>query len=144
MSDESKPQEWQLGQHILRVQPPDIVEIIFIGDVSGAEMEAMNEKPRAFLESGRYFSLLNLEQLGSLSAEAKQKIRAAPFSRGVAAFGASFQTRIMVSLLGKVYSMIKRGAIPPVLFVNTEQEAHAWIAERRKIPPQVEPEKAGK
>jgi hypothetical protein len=130
--NELQAQEWKVGQHSICFEPPDVVTIVFVGDVSGPEMSAINDKPRELFDKEEYFSILNLEKLGSFSAEAKQKIRESPLTKGVAAFGASFQTKIVISLLSKVYSMLYRGGAAPVFFAATGAEARAWIEARRQ------------
>jgi hypothetical protein len=132
MSDGMQAQEWHIRKHILRHQPPDLVVAVFVGDVTGedmAEMNAKNHQATNGLKS--WFVLLDFERLGSFSSEAKQRIRESPLASGSAAFGASNQTRIVMSLLSKVYSMVNRGA-SPVFFASSEGEARAWINERRK------------
>lgn len=133
MSDAAGVQEWHVGKHILRYEPPDVLVTVFVGDVSGADMaELSNLNRQKTSELKTWFALLDMGKLGAFSAEAKQLIRQAPLSNGNAAFGASTQMRLIVSMFAKIYSMIYRGAETPIFFAADEAAARAWLDSRRR------------
>jgi hypothetical protein len=131
MVDAEGTEEVPIGKHLFRFEPPDIFHIAFVGDVSGPEMAQIAENMRR-LPRGTFFVLANARAVGAFSNGAKKNIRDVPLSAGVSVFGASATTRVVLSLLNKVYMMVYLGADSPIAFHDGEEPARAWIEGRRR------------
>ena len=109
----------------------------FIGDIDGDEVRRIIRESRVFTVGERYvLTLLDLSQVKSISSEARKaavEIRGDVAARGTAIFGVSGHLRIVMSLLMRALQLLHQRADRPVLFFHTEEEARAWLAERRNV-----------
>jgi hypothetical protein len=126
--------EQHLGKHTLRFEPPDVYCITFVGDVSASEMIEYHAALTRFAEGKRWLLAVgDLSRTASFSAEARRElVHLPPFVRGVGTFGMSTQVRLAVSLVYKAFTLLRRNSDTTVAFVETEAEARAWVAERRR------------
>ena len=125
-----------MGPSIVRFEAPDIVHIKAIGDLS---LEAMDqllaEITRLTAGRGAYFVLSDISLIGKISPEARKRVSERVDTlqiRGGVAFGASFPQRVIVTLLARVLSLFGNLGERPLVIVETEAQARAWIDARRR------------
>lgn len=125
------------GKHCHRFEEPDIYHSRVDGDVSGPDMQRQID---GLVASSRtlqrpVFWLCDVRNMGLLTPEARRAAAAASSSevraahRGSAVFGASFGTRIMMTLLSRAVRVLHPNKLRPLVFATTEAEARAFIAE---------------
>ncbi len=119
----------RFGKHVIRFEPPDIFRIDLVGSVTDADMARIGEEFRR--ADGDFFMVIDAKEMGVFSGDAKKAIRDIPMSAGIAVFGAGAATRVVLSILNKVYMMVNRGANNPVEFCETEAQARAWVDRQR-------------
>ncbi len=128
-----------IGAHAIRAEPPDIFFLRIEGDMTGPEMERVLEEYDRFVAvHGRGFWLSDGSKMGDLSVEARKlaaRVRPAAGLAAAVVFGTSFRQRLMATLLVKTAALFRSPAeVIPVVFVQTEQEARAWIdGQRRRL-----------
>jgi hypothetical protein len=127
--------EKSLGRNRVRFEPPDLVIEELRGDVTGEDMTQVLDASKEWLDTGRdiYF-LVDLSEAGTLSREARDVVRTKrvrPNIRGAALFGASFQVRVVSSLVTRTLFLLDKVSYE-IKFLDTEAEARAWIATLRK------------
>lgn len=120
----------------VRFEPPDLCVSAFIGDTDAAEMRHMNEELRRLTEGlDHVFLLLDQTRAGSVTAEARKL--GVEGTKGIpvveaAAFGASFQVRVVITLVVRVLKLLRGEKRELIHFFATEAEARAYLAERRR------------
>jgi hypothetical protein len=128
MNTNGGKEELAIGAHIFRFEPPDLFVIDLIGDVSQGDMAAIGEGLRR--ATGPFLIIINAKKMGSFSADAKKAIRDIPMSAGIAVVGASQATKLVLSILNRVYIMVNFGSDNPVEFCETEAQARKWVDTR--------------
>lgn len=139
-ADDLDLESWQhTGGHAYRCEIAGIVFIRIGGNFADADAAAFF---RAFdrlcdtrgLE--RVFWLVDLGRLGTISPQARTRLARTPLRRenkGVVIFGASFQQRVIASLVDKATSLFQPNT-PPLVFFDAEADARAWIeGQKRKL-----------
>lgn len=129
MSDESEVQEFEVGRHKTRFEPPDLFFTTYIGDYSLDDIRghvALYQRAPS-----KFYLLLDVSQLGSFASDARKAIKEAPMASGVAIFGGSGKMQVIVSILGKVYSMVNMGKVE-IKFFGSEAEARQWLSQLRQ------------
>lgn len=127
------------GGSSARFEPPDLCLGTFVGEVSPEEMTALfGELERLSRGRSHVFTLGDLTRCGPLSAATRKAAAEGGkgmIVRGAAIFGASFAMRMFATLMAKTFDFINATSDKhvPMRFFNTEAEARAWLAERRKI-----------
>jgi hypothetical protein len=132
-------EELHFERHSIWIEPPDTVHLTWRGDFSGKAMDwFFDEIRRVGRTSPVVFVTVDQRQQGALTAAARQRAAAgAPefqhITRVVACFGMSPQIRVLINLVMKARSLIKRNETSRehVRFFDTEAEALAWLAEQR-------------
>lgn len=126
----------RIGQHILSFEPPDLILGVPNGDITASDLPGMI----AFVEHHAaglpyVLVLVDISELGEVSPDVRKASadlsKALPY-HGMAFYGASFQARLFVKLLWNVMNLFS-GRDNPAHFARTEEEARAWILERRKV-----------
>lgn len=129
-------EDWTFfGTHQHRFEPPDLYFVRTNGDVSGSDMLAQIEALRALapIVKQGIFWLTDVRNMGALTAEARRAAAAASSGelrtvlRGSAVFGASFGTRVVVTLLARAVRLLNPLKSRVLAFVETEAEARAFL-----------------
>lgn len=126
--------ETQIGAHSLRLEPPDLYLATFRGAVSGEEALAMARELDGFAQGKAYIlGITDTIHIGSVSPSARRALLAfTPLIRGTAYLGVGPALQVVISIIGRAYRLVHRGADHPFAFFDTQNAARAWIAERRK------------
>jgi hypothetical protein len=124
------------GPSVFRFEPPDVVYVETAGDITEEEMSALLREMGRLSEGREYFFLLDdISRIGKISPEARRRateeVDALPM-RGIAVFGAKFSQRVLATLLAKLLSLFGKFGDRPVVIVETEAQARAWIETRRR------------
>jgi hypothetical protein len=124
----------QVGAHTISFEAPVLLRIVVRGDVSSEDLRRLIAFTTAETRGCRAVLVMaDLRAMGSLSAEtrkvAAERVDEIPY-RGMAFHGASFQARIFAKLALSVMWLAGPGRNCPAVFVDTEEEARAWIARR--------------
>lgn len=120
----------------VRWEPPDILFAGATGDVSVEEARrAVAEIRPLLLDKPRVFFLVDIKRLGAMSSDARTAtmgVTKGTNVRGTAVFGATFQQRVVLTLIYKAAKLLnKYDDRNPLFFCDTEAQARAWIEERR-------------
>lgn len=129
MSDESEVLEVMVGTHKTRFEPPDLFVTKYIGDYALDDIRGHVELYQR--ATGKFYLLLDVSELGSFTSEARKAIKEAPMASGVAIFGGSGKMQLIVSILGKVYSMVNMGKVE-IKFFPSEADGRKWIDQLRQ------------
>jgi len=128
----------RIGRHATYFEQPDVIFMRLAGPVSEAEATEINVFHRAWGEQyPRVFYLLDLSELESIDPEGRKEasrtVRMLPLA-GVAAYGAPIKARVLAKLVFTAMNLFKASSADrfPIEFVDTEDEARAWIEERRR------------
>src|SRR5436305_3618284 len=125
------------GQQWTALEMPDICRLTLRGKVTLEECRMLNE---AHLEYGKdvpyFFYLLDLTDLEDLPPavrkEASETVKLLPL-RGTAVKNAPLKAKVLARLLLTAANLFRRGPeANPLVFVETEEEAHAWYQKRRQ------------
>lgn len=115
---------------------PDIIYMKMSGDVTAEEGLAINDKHREYVV-GRdlVFYLIDFSELESVPAPvrkaASQTIKEFPL-KGLAIFGAPLKARVLAKLILTAMKLFRGDdADAPVVFLDNEEQARAWIGKRR-------------
>ncbi|EYF03737.1 Hypothetical protein CAP_5167 [Chondromyces apiculatus DSM 436] len=132
------PDGWQyLGAHRIRVEPPDLIRIEFLGDISAREMSTLGD---IFLECVEEMSWVmvsaDLRRLGDMASETRRAAAQSPSMwhiHGSVVWGANLHQRLITWMTWHAMTLIRRGKhIPLLQAVVTEAEAEAWVARQRQ------------
>lgn len=138
--DEAPRETWTFfGKHQCRVEPPDVYFSRLNGDVSADDMRTQLEMLGQLAErTGKgVFWLCDVHNMGTLSQAARRLAAEASKTHlrtalcGSAIFGASFTTRVMVTLLARAIRVLNPSKTRPIAFVETESQARAFLTEQR-------------
>jgi hypothetical protein len=129
-------EEFRVGEHLFRWEPPDVTFLAYVGDVDGDSAHRLAQIARKFTIPRPYiFALIDLSRVDKITAGARKSATEDSVGvpmRGVALFGASRAIRVLTSIVARAVDLI-HGGDNPTRFFATEAEARAWIAERRKV-----------
>lgn len=129
-------QEWtSVGKHQHRFELPDLYVVQTIGDVSESDMVSQINALRALAPVVKQgiFWLADVRHMGAFNPAARRAAAAAGSSdlrevvRGSAVYGASFGTRVLVTLMSRAVRLLNPSRSRPVAFVETEAEARAFL-----------------
>jgi hypothetical protein len=127
--------ERRFGLHTTRREPPDLFVLTTVGDFEEEHIQGLfSELNELGSNNDTLFVLVNLSRLGHITsaARAAATMRKRTAKIGGAAFvGASFQQRVLVTLVMKANVLLRRESPIPTAFFDSEAEARAWIEERR-------------
>ena len=125
-----------MGPTIVHFEPPDVVRIDAVGDISGDAMDRLiADITRLTAEQDRFLVLTDISRIGKISPEARKRASEQVETLricGGAAFGATFPQRVIVTLLARVLSLFGNHSERPLVIVETEAQARAWIETRRR------------
>jgi hypothetical protein len=135
MNDGDRRAWRKIGAHTLRFEPPDLYMTTFVGEVSGAEMVERNAEIARFAAGKPWVLGIADMRQGSMTPDSRRAAtQLTPVSRGTAFICLDpKQQQLSLSLLGSARSAIQSGEVDsPLGFFGTEDEARAWISERRR------------
>lgn len=127
----------QIGKHFTTLEEPDILYMKLVGDVSNEEVKVINQAHLEYAQRGKnLFYLIDLSELDNLAPqvrkEASDTVKLLPL-RGTAIYGAPLKAKVLAKLMLTASNMFRGGKNPnPVEFVDSEEEARAWITKRRQ------------
>lgn len=120
-----------------RWEPPDTVCVDYVGVLNPAHVHAAQVEAAPWTSSVPYFFvLINVAKLGPVSKEVRKAFaengESAKQLRGIAIVGASFHLRAVGNMITKAAAILHRHVDNPLRFFETEEEARAWLVERRR------------
>ena len=132
----SSSNEGQISQHVNRFIPPDTIYMRVVGDLNDEDGHEIN---RQHYELGRdvdgLFFICDISQLESVTSatrkeavEVQKKLAIA----GAVILKAPLKARIFAKLI-LTASNLFRSEKMLVVFVDTEEEAWAWIEQQRRV-----------
>lgn len=126
-----------LGRHATYFEEPDILFLQLVGPVSEEEGKEVNRLHRELGRGKeRLFFLVDLKDLESIHPEVRKdtgKVVKEIALRGAALYNASLKAKVFAKLILTAANLFRREEERmPIVFFATEQEARAWIAERRQ------------
>jgi len=121
-------------------EEPDLAIAHYIGHVTADDVRRLTDIRLRFCEGRPYvFLLIDLKRMVHITPEARRvaaETSGTPedtvLIHGVAIVGASFQFRVLGSMLFRGIRLLRRTVAFPVHFVDTHAEARAWFDERRR------------
>ncbi len=124
-----------VGRHSIQIEPPDVLRLKLSGDISERDMRGLTDYVHCMTAHLPYTLVLaDVSELGDVPASARRVSadlrRPVPY-RGMAFVKASFQTRILMKLVLGAMNQLTRTADNPLAFFDTEEEARAWLRQRR-------------
>jgi hypothetical protein len=127
----------QIGDHLFRVYEPDVFFMRLRGDIGALDViQMLTECDRIAADRPPLFWVNDAAELGDIPVEARTIASKAHTDASVAAyiiFGAKFNQRLAATLLVKSAAFFRRpGGDVPVVFLDTEADARAWIAAHRR------------
>lgn len=131
MDDATTP-AWQL-----RFESPYLCVLRLIGDLDGPAAHGLFAAIRTFAENQRAVLLLvDTAEIGAVDPVARkvglEESRRVPL-RGIALYNVSFGFRVVATLVHNAAVLLHGERDNPVRFFADEDEARAWIAERRAV-----------
>lgn len=126
----------RIGNQTTFFEEPDIIFMKMVGEVTPEEGLAINQKHREYVQGrSSVFYLIDFSELDSVPAPvrkaASQTIKEFPL-HGLVFFQAPLKARVVAKLIVTAMKLFRGpGADIPLVFMNTEDEARAWIARRR-------------
>lgn len=128
----------QIGKHFTTLEDPDILYMKLVGDVSNEEVREINRAHIEYGQLGKHlYYLIDLSELDNLAPqvrkEASDTVKLLPL-RGTAIYGAPLKAKVLAKLMLTASNMFRGGKNPnPVEFLDSEEEARAWITKRREL-----------
>lgn len=123
------------GPSAFRFEPPDVLYVETVGDISDDEMGALLREMGRLTEGRDFLLLDNISRIGKISPGARKRATEEVDDlriRGIAVYGASFSQRVIATLLARLLTLFGRFGERPVVIVETEKEARDWLATRRR------------
>ncbi|EYF02500.1 STAS/SEC14 domain-containing protein [Chondromyces apiculatus] len=125
-----------IGRHTIVLETSDVVRLVIEGDISADDVLRMLAQYRLAAEAHGYVLVMaDVSRLGSINADARKALCAGidiPM-RGTVIYNASFQARILSTLVTGALQLFTGAHNHPVVFLPDEAEAQRWIAERRTM-----------
>lgn len=126
--------EVHVGPHRLRFERPDILHLRFRDAVEPEHVDRFFSLAASLSLDRPIYLLRDVRSGGSLGPKTRLRIIQSADPRRVAAivsYGASFQVRVVSTMLLNAMRVFKRSA-PQFAFFDTETEARAWIEAHRQ------------
>lgn len=134
MVQEAANNEGQVGKHTNKFIPPDTFYLRIVGEMNDEEGREVN---RQHYEIGKtvdgLFFLCDIDQLESVSPQTRKEaveIQKKLNIAGAVVLKAPLKARIFAKLILTATNMFRAEKMP-VMFVDTVDEAWAWIEKRR-------------
>ncbi len=129
--------EPNIGNQTTLFEPPDIIFLKLRGACSLEEGTEINRRHREWGQTAsRVFFLIDLADLDRIDPEVRKDatttLAAVPL-RGMVGYSAPIKARVIAKLIFTALNLFSNKADRvPLHFTDTEAEARAWIAERRR------------
>lgn len=127
-------QAWEVGQHRIHIESPDILFVRVIGDVTEQQaVELLTLSERCAAGRDHQFWLVDVSKLGHIQPGARRTAANWPLSAshwGTVAFGVGFAQRLLARMLLGAAKLL-RGEVETVVLLSLEEEARKWISEER-------------
>lgn len=125
----------RIGKQLTGFEEPDIIYIKFDGEVTDAEVTAINGLHLEICKGrDRVFFLVDMENLETLSSSVRRSaieaLNQMPI-QGLSIYKAPMTARVLAKLI--ITGMRLFGKNIPLQFSGTEAEAREWIAQRRGL-----------
>src|ERR1700688_3285781 len=129
--------EPNIGNQITYFEPPDIFILKLHGGVTWEEGSEINRRHREWGKTlDRVFLLIDLAGLDRIDPEVRKdatKTLAEIPLRGMVGFSAPIKAKVIAKLIFTALNLFSNKADRvPLNFTDTEEQARAWIAERRR------------
>lgn len=127
----------KIGRHSTSMEIPDIVHLKLVGEVTLEECREINQAHIDYAKDlPHFFYMIDLSELENIPAtvrrEASQTVKILPL-RGTVIYQTPLRARVIAKLLLTAVNLFKGGAGQnPVDFVDTIEEARAWVKRRRQ------------
>jgi SpoIIAA-like len=125
------PTEVRVGLHTVRLEPPDLVVITLVGDIRVEDVHGLIAEMHDFGQKHpKPFLIVDATRLGRFPPAARKAgmgLDERGHGRVFAVVGADFHQRVVLTLMVKALTLIRRVPVPPSAFFDTEAEARAWI-----------------
>ena len=137
MDPRHDPNNLIFGKHITYFEEPDIIFMKLSGDVTDAEGLELLRRQRGFAEGRKLlFFLMDDREMAGISPDARKAVaemlKEIPLY-GMANFQAPMKAKVVAKLVITAINLFRKDAKSnPVEFFNSEEEARAWIAQRRE------------
>jgi hypothetical protein len=130
----SEVREIQVGPHVVGFEPPDTYIIHQAGDFTKEEATGVCDALESLVGGKKAVFGIVEGDVGRVSAEGRKVLVTRMPKATVGLVFVNFPTiaRIGMSLGYKAYIMISHGRQMPHTFVETGDEARAWVAEQRQ------------
>ena len=126
---------WKIGRHEMWLEPPDIVHVRVIGDVTESDtIELLTRSDQCATERDHQFWLVDVRQIGHIQPGARRRAASWPLSPshwGTVAFGVGFAQQLLARMLLSAAKFL-RGEVETVMLLSTEDEARTWLTEERR------------
>jgi hypothetical protein len=127
--------EWSFGQSKLSFEEPDVVRMALHGETTLKLMREMIVLVHEFRATRpRIYLIADMRQNTSIAPDARKGMSEdaslMPYA-ATAMFGGSFAVRTMTNMLSRAMKLLGTGPDSPYVFVDTEDEAKAWVARQR-------------
>ncbi|HEY0514916.1 MAG TPA: hypothetical protein VGH73_23680 [Thermoanaerobaculia bacterium] len=125
------------GHQLTALELPDVVYMKLKGRVTLDECKLINQAHLEYAQDVSYFLyLLNLKELEDLPPEVRKEasatVKLLPV-RGTVVCNAPLRAKVLARLLLTASNLFRRGPeVNPMAFVDSEEEARAWIEKRRQ------------
>jgi hypothetical protein len=134
-SDATDAYEHNVGAHTVRFVPPDTYIVRQVGTLTLDEVVAIWDAVDEFCkQKDIIFGVIEQSRAGKVPADVRRVLLGRMPQRQAATVFVNVpaMARIGISFGYKAFVMINRGREQPHAFVESEAEAHTWIAEQRK------------
>ena len=137
MDPRQDPNNFVFGKHITYFEEPDIIFMKLTGDVTDAEGLELLRRQRSFAEGRKMlFFLMDDREMAGISPDARKAVaemlKEIPLY-GMANYQAPMKARVVAKLVITAINLFRKDASTnPVVFFDSEEEARAWIAQRRE------------
>src|ERR1700674_447757 len=129
--------EPKIGKQNTLFEPPAIIFLKLCGTCTWEEGSEINRRHREWGKTAdRIFYLIDLAELDRIDPEVRKdatKTMAEVPTRGMVGFSAPIKAKVIAKLIFTALNLFSNKADRvPLNFTDTEEQARAWIAERRR------------
>lgn len=126
-----------IGKQMTVFEPPDIFFLKCRGHINWDEGSEINRRHREWGKGlDRIFYLIDLAELDRVDPEVRKDATSTMAGlqlRGMVGFAAPLKARVLAKLIFTALNMFSNKADKvPLHFTDTEEEARAWIEDRRR------------
>lgn len=129
--------ERRVGRHLVRWGPPDLALFTLVGEVGEEDARALLAELREGSKGiPRSIALVvDVSRMSRVLPEARAAMVTKDqktMTRILAIVGAAFHQRVMVTLIAKAFSLVRKESMIPLASFDSEAEARAWIEQQRR------------